>query len=174
MTEVMPQTWQSVLDRLPELLRELKGSALLSIDKQGQFRDSHCGSPAIPKRGLYVFYEKDKEKPLYVGRSNRLASRIQEHGRPSSLHNSATLAFLMAARNDKREDTTQNRQTRDQLQEDPQFKSRFVRAKDQVRKLKFRVVRVDDAIEQSVFEIYAALNLGTTIEQKGYNDFNNH
>ena len=37
-----------------------------------------------------------------------------------------------------------------------------------------RVVEVTDAIEQAVFEIYAALALRTTRDQGGYNDFETH
>ena len=37
-----------------------------------------------------------------------------------------------------------------------------------------RVVEVNDPIEQVVFEVYAALELGTTREQGGFNDFENH
>ena len=48
----------------------------------------------IPDKGIYVFYESGK--PLYVGRSDRMRGSILEHGRPSSLHNSATFAFLLA------------------------------------------------------------------------------
>ena len=40
--------------------------------------------------------------------------------------------------------------------------------------MQVKVVEVDDAIEQSVFEVYAALHLKTTRGHCGYNDFENH
>ena len=39
------------------------------------------------------------------------------------------------------------------------------------RRMQVKVVEVDDAIEQSVFEVYAALHLKTTRDHCGYNDF---
>ena len=40
--------------------------------------------------------------------------------------------------------------------------------------MKIRVAAVTDAIEQTLFEVYAALELGTTRQQNGCNDFENH
>ena len=40
--------------------------------------------------------------------------------------------------------------------------------------MEFRVVEIADPIEQTMFEIYAALRLKTTLEHCGYNDFQNH
>ena len=85
MSEKEPQTWRAVARRLPILLNQLTGSNPIVRDRQG-------GLPVIPQKGIYIFYESGK--PLYVGRSDRMRERILEHGRPSSLHNSATFAFL--------------------------------------------------------------------------------
>ena len=49
----------------------------------------------MPTSGIYLFSERSHD--LYVGRSNRLKTRIQEHSRPSSGHNSAPFAFLLIA-----------------------------------------------------------------------------
>jgi excinuclease UvrABC nuclease subunit len=50
--------------------------------------------PTIPSKGVYVFYEDNK--PIYVGRSNRMRKRIKEHFAISSTHHSATFAFKLA------------------------------------------------------------------------------
>ncbi len=50
----------------------------------------------IPKRGIYLFSEGDQH--LYVGRTNRIRSRLAGHCRPSSTHFSATFAFRVASR----------------------------------------------------------------------------
>ena len=48
----------------------------------------------MPKRGIYLF--SDGPKHLYVGRTNNLRARIQNHCRASGNHNKATFAFRMA------------------------------------------------------------------------------
>ena len=53
------------------------------------------------------------------------------------------------------------------------FKPFFNAAKKRVRQMAVGVVEVTDVIEQSVFEIYAAVNL-PTIRPHGYNDFETH
>ena len=51
---------------------------------------------ASPGNGVYVFYEKGE--PIYVGRSNRMPSRIREHGANSSDRHSATFALKLLLR----------------------------------------------------------------------------
>ena len=50
----------------------------------------------LPRRGIYLFSEA--EKHLYVGRTDTLRRRIQDHCRESSNHNKATFAFRIARR----------------------------------------------------------------------------
>ena len=126
----------------------------------------------IPEKGIYVFYESGE--PLYVGRSNRMRERILEHGRPSSVHNSATFAFLLAMETATCKGIDCTGITRDHLQNEDDFKPLYDQAKERVRNMQVRAVEVDDAIEQSVFEVYAALHLKTTRDHGGYNDFENH
>ena len=75
MSEREPRTWGAIADRLPVLLNKLTESDPIVRDRRGSL-------PIIPDKGIYVFYES--EKPLYVGRSDRMRSRILEHVRPSS------------------------------------------------------------------------------------------
>ena len=58
---------------------------------------------------------------------------------------------------------------RNVLQNEPAFKDIFQEAKERVGRMNVRVVEISDPIEQTVFELYAALKLGTP-----YNDFENH
>ena len=165
MSENEPRTWEDVVGRLPVLLNQLTDSNPIVRDSRGRL-------PMIPKKGVYVFYESDK--PLYVGRSDRMRERILEHGRPSSLHNSATFAFLLAMEMATCTGIDCTGITRDDLQIADDFKPLYDQAKDRVRNMQVKVVEVDDAIEQSVFEVYAALRLKTTRDHSGYNDFENH
>src|SRR5262249_6544939 len=49
---------------------------------------------SMPARGIYLFSEGDQH--LYVGRTNTLRKRLQNHCRPGSTHFQATFAFRLA------------------------------------------------------------------------------
>lgn len=51
-----------------------------------------CDLPKhMPSKGIYLFSEGRKN--LYVGRTNRMRQRLQEHCRERSPHNSAPFCF---------------------------------------------------------------------------------
>jgi predicted GIY-YIG superfamily endonuclease len=145
------------IQMMPRLLNELKGKPLLN---RNELHD-------ILRSGVYVFYRENK--PLYVGRSNRLKERIQEHGRPSSDHYSATLAFTIAKERMNFNKNELRVATRNQLEKAPGFAKVFFLAKKQVAEMQVKVIEIEDQIAQTLFEIYAALTLNTK-----YNDFSTH
>ena len=149
--------FDTVIEVMPKLLRDLQSSRARSRD---DLRD-------LPQRGIYVFYENDV--PIYVGRSRRLKERLMSHGRKSSGHNTATFAFILAAEEARKRKFQFRQMTRAELEDDPEFGEIFRQAKDRVRRMKIRVVEVTDPIEQTVFEVYAALALETP-----YNNFETH
>ena len=75
----------------------------------------------IPKRGIYLFSEGGQH--LYVGRTNGIRRRLQNHCRLSGTHYTATFAFRIA-----RQTTGQMKASyakagsRDQLSKDPVFR----------------------------------------------------
>ena len=103
-----------------------------------------------------------------------MRDRLNEHGRPSSTHNSATFAFLLAEEKAAKHGIARGPRSRNDFQDDEEFKPFFDEAKTRVKAMRFRVVGITDAMEQCVFEVYAAVQLGTTRDQGGYNDFENH
>lgn|SRR6185369_9775475 len=121
-----------------------------------------------PRSGVYLFSEGARH--LYVGRTDRLRRRLQEHCQPSSRHNSAPFAFRLA-----REITKQlvasyvTEGSRQSLAADPSFRAAFVQAKEQIRQMDVRWVEEPDALKQALLEIYSAVVL-----QAPYNDFRNH
>ena len=145
-----------VLDPALEQLVNMEPATVTSLPTQ------------IPKAGVYLFSEGAKH--LYVGRTKSLRSRLQSHCRPSSGHNSATLAFRMA-----RETTGQTEPTyrpegsRADLQKDPAFADAFAKAKQRVRNMEVRFVAEAGPMRQALLEIYVALALDTP-----YNDFDTH
>ena len=122
----------------------------------------------VPVRGVYLF--SDGRSHLYVGRTNGLRQRLQNHCRPSGTHFKATFAFRMA-----RKDTGHVKATyigvgsREALTRDPDFARAFEAAKRRVAGLDIRYIEETDPTRQALLEIYAATVLGTP-----YNDFENH
>jgi len=122
----------------------------------------------FPDKGIYVFFENGKA--LYVGRSDRMKERVKQHGRPSSGHNSATFAFILAKEEaGKSPKKIYLEQDRDVLERDPAFKPIYDEMKERVSKMQIRVVEVKDPVDQTFFEVYAALELDTP-----YNVWENH
>ena len=148
--------FRGLVERMPELLKDLKEQKARTMDDLN----------GIPTRGVYVFYERNK--PLYVGRSNRLKSRIREHCGESSTHTSATFAFNLAKEEMGIDQRT--RVTRKELEKAPGFDRAFYEARMRVKDMKVRAVQIDGQAAQALFEIYAVLAL----ETRRYNDLGTH
>jgi predicted GIY-YIG superfamily endonuclease len=121
-------------------------------------------------RGIYVFYENGTA--IYVGRSRNITQRIREHQQQSS--DSEVFAFLIAKRDAEKAGMTLQykngkNMTRNELQKYPPFKQIFSDAKKRVAMMKVQVIGIDDPVEQTLFEVYAALELKTK-----YNTWDTH
>lgn len=122
----------------------------------------------MPAAGVYLLSERSV--PLYVGRSNRMRARLQEHCRPSSGHNAAPFAFRLAREASGRIKASYAREgSRLQLERDPDFKRAFDLAKQRIRQMEIRFVEETNSLSQGLLEIYAALACGAR-----YNDFDTH
>jgi len=153
----MSKEWNGLVKRMPALLKELTSQPLRPWNDRG----------ILPRKGVYVFYEG--EKPMYVGRTNSMSRRLQRHGNPSSGHNSATFAFIIA----KREAVKRGmnvRMSRSQLEVARAFTKLYLKAKTRVAKMPVRVIEINDPIVQTLFEVYVAMCLDT----KEYNNFDTH
>lgn len=153
----MNMEFESLIKKLPLLMEQLEKSPLRSRTELGK----------LPQRGIYVFCEN--ELPIYVGRTNRLKNRILEHGRNGSGHNKAPFAFNLAKKVAKENGIDINAQ-RNNLERDPAFQSLFQEAKIRVANMPIKFVEESDPILQTIFEVYASLELGTS----EYNSFDNH
>jgi len=80
----------------------------------------------------------------------------------------ATFAFRLAMEDAKRAGLNIKRR-RAELEVDPEFRSFFSDAKHRVSNMTVQYVEVDDPIEQSLLEVYAAESLATP-----YNSFETH
>lgn len=117
-------------------------------------------------RGIYLF-ESDGIAH-YVGRTNRIKRRIYYHTRPGAPHMQATFAFLLARREAEARGLSLSL-TRDALQAHDEFSTLFREAKERVAAMRVRYVEIEDSNTQAVFEVYAAVVLGTP-----HNTFENH
>ena len=153
----MKVEFNEIISKFPGWLDALKNSPSFSRD---QIKN-------VPNQGIYVFYD-EKDRPLYVGRSDRIRTRLLEHSRPSSGHTSATFAFILAKEKLKNPKTRLNK-SRNDLQFESEFSQKYDEAKDDVSKMRVRVKEIINPVEQALFEIYAALELDTP-----YNVWENH
>lgn len=153
----MSAKFERIISLFPEYQKKLVNSRPLK-------RDDLQG---IPECGIYVFY-KD-ENPLFVGRSDKMKKRIITQGRKSSTHNSAPFAFLLAINKATKKGLDIGNKTRNELVKDLMFNELFTQSKDEVSKMSVRCVAVTDPIEQTIFQVYASMELGTE-----YNKFKTH
>jgi len=82
----------------------------------------------LPDAGIYLFTEGSRH--LYVGRTNRLRKRLQQHCRPGSPHSSSPFAFRLAreARNVPKA-SYKTEGSRKHLMEDLEFSTAFSASK---------------------------------------------
>jgi len=127
--------------------------------------------PPPREHGVYLFTEGSRH--LYVGRCglteraekkgrghSNFRTRLAGHTRPSSGHNQATFAWRLTV------EAVEGRfaglpTSRAELERDDRFKREFIRQKQRVTAMDFRVVTITDNFESYVFEPYAALMLKT-------------
>lgn len=155
--------WEKVTKKL---LRYLE--ALLVSDAFGRGTGRE---PPPREHGVYLFTETGRD--LYVGRCglteravrkgvghSNFRTRLAGHTRPSSAHNQATFAWRLAveAVEGRWEDLPT---TRVELARDSRFLQEFIRQKERVNAMEFRVVAIADDFESYVFEPYAAMMLDT-------------
>ena len=159
--ESTPTSFEEVVAQLKPLLEELRSGP------------AYYGRTLreLPTKGVYVFYEDGK--PVYVGRvgsnsQQTVRQRIRQHTIPSSGHNQATFAFRLLQEELGLPVGHESDMTRPEFAE--KYKAEFSEQKQRVSNMEVRVVEVTDSLVQAVFEIYAALTLGTT----QYNRFDTH
>ena len=122
----------------------------------------------MPASGIYLFSED--EEHLYVGRTNTIKKRLQNHCRPSSGHNKATFAFRLARQiTGMTQVSYASEGSRSELEDDPVFGPVFIEQKQRIRNMGVRFVTEPEPMRQALLEMYVAVCLGTP-----HNDFGNH
>jgi hypothetical protein len=121
------------------------------------------------KRGIYLFTERDRH--LYVGRSNRLFHRYKNHWMASKTEREAAFAFKLAreATGFLKATYKKGEGSRKHLALDAAFNNAFIEAKHRIQAMEYRWVEETEPTCQCLLEIYVAVCLATP-----YNDFDNH
>lgn len=155
--------WKVVVAKLPGYLDRLRRSPVYG---RGEDRT------APPKmHGVYLFSEEGEDE--YVGRCglterarrvgkghSNFRTRLAGHSRPSSGHNQATFAWRLTWLKLGSEVVAMPK-LRAELEKHPPFREEFLRQKERVAAMDFRIVEIDDDYESYVFEAYAARELRT-------------
>jgi hypothetical protein len=128
--------------------------------------DPYTKGATLPKQGVYLFCENGL--PLYVGRSNNIPQRYQNHTGLGSGTNQAALAALIARRETRRP-VDYRKGAKQRMLADEKFMNAFRQAQHRVRVMKFQAVEEFDQTRQTLLEVYCAITLKTP-----YNDFGTH
>ena len=127
-------------------------------------RAEHRHIPKVP--GVYLFSDKE---PVYVGQTRNLKARLRNHTGARATETQASFAFLIGKINAEAAGVDLKR-TRKVLESDPDFSDHFRKAKERVANMNVRWIELDDPIERTLFEMYAALALDTV----AFNSFETH
>lgn len=120
-----------------------------------------AGSAFPSHPAIYVFYFDGH--PVHVGRSRNLKQRLRGHAANS--HYSASFAFKRARAKTGLKATYRKGEGRAALLENAVFASAFAEALAEVKSMTLRHLVVEDPIDQYLLELYAALELGTSLSE---------
>ena len=152
--------FDQVVAQMPDLLQELQATPKDRVN---------CHHPAIPNApGIYLFSED--ARPVYVGQSRKLRSRIRQHVGANSDHYSASFAFLIARRDAAAAGVDVDR-WRNTLVADPAFAEHFAAARAQVAAMDVQYISVPDPIARTMFEM---LHPRSALDTTEFNSFETH
>ena len=129
-----------------------------------------CAAPLLPMRGgpshsakpgIYVLFEENI--PVHVGRTRNLRKRLQGHCSESHWH--ASFAFKRARADTGMLADYKAGNSRPKLANDPTFRPAFILQVAKIRTMQYRFLEVADPIEQYLLELYAAMELGTSMDE---------
>jgi hypothetical protein len=150
--------FDSAVAQLPALLDALRAAPKHRV----------VDHPSVPNTpGIYLF--SDGDRPIYVGQSRKLRSRLGQHTGAKRGHNQASLAFNLAKRDAASAGVNVHR-TRELLGADSAFTPHFDAARAAVAAMDVQFIELAEPVERTLFEVYAALALDTA----EFNSFETH
>lgn len=112
-------------------------------------------------KAVYALFDGDKA--CHVGRTRNLERRMRGH--LANSHYSASFAFAQTRIALGVTATYRAGEGRATLLERTDFRDEFNRQRDRIRGMQLRFVQITDPIEQRLFELYAAMELGTPLTE---------
>jgi len=143
--------WRTFVNRIPALF-----DALLAQPEVTVAGNTFPKAPAI-----YVFYNLGQA--VHVGRTRNLRQRLRGH--VTSSHYSASFAFKRARAETGKKASYKKGEGRETLLADPIFGAAFARALAEVKGMTVRYLSVENPIDQYLLELYAALELETSLSE---------
>lgn len=145
--------FDEAVTRMPQLFEQLMHCEPFEMKARGEWKGLHA---------IYIFYDGDGN-PCHTGRTRNLQGRVRAHTADS--HNSASFAFKRARQSLALKATYRPEGSRANLMRDTVFKTEFDRQREQIGQMRLRYVQIECPIEQHLFELYAALRLGTSLSE---------
>lgn len=145
------ETFRAQAEQTPSLFAELVSRPETPLSKH-----EYPKAPAI-----YVFYFNGEA--VHVGRTKNLRQRLRGH--VTNSHYSASFAFKRARKKTGLKASYKKGEGRQALLENPIFAAAFAEALSHVKGMTIRYLQVEDPIAQYLLELYAALELGTSLSE---------
>ena len=145
--------FHNAVGRMPQLMAQLQSCQLHDMRALSVWN----GLPAI-----YVFYDVTGQA-CHTGRTRNLQQRVRAH--TANSHYSASYAFKRTRQTLGLSATYTTKGSRTELMRDKAFKAEFDRQRAEIARMKLRFVEIACPIEQHLFELYAALALGTSLTE---------
>jgi hypothetical protein len=146
------KTFTEIYYKLPSLLQQLKGAESYPTKDltEGTIKKL-MGQESNPIEGVYLITDHNKKKDLYVGRSRNLAVRIGTDLRAVTKEQ-VTLSYKITTLKEQFPHINTIKEAREYMYDN----------------YSVQMIRVQDVHERTIFQIYAALELGTI---KEFNNF---
>lgn len=145
------ERFHGISEKLPKLLHQLRTA-----------REWRQGDPErVPRNpGIYLFTRNGRA--AYVGQTRNLRQRLAHHAGAKASHNQATYAFSLALEAARRNGLTLTG-SRAVIARDLAFAELFRQERERVASMPVRFVTIEDGDPElmTVFEVYAAVMLGT-------------
>ncbi len=128
-------TFEQIVKGMPLLIQELINQPMLKKD------EIRTGQGFVPQKGIYVLF--DNNKPIYVGRSNNIKRRLNEHSNEGSDRYSATFAFKLAIKEYEKKYMKSTKGIRRQdLEKDHEFVVEFRKARSSVAGMGIKAINM--------------------------------
>ncbi len=148
--EAIPNEFFTRTEKMPLLFSQLKDAPLYCMKPRNSWKKLHA---------IYTFYEG--EVCRHVGRTRNLQQRVRGH--LANSHYSASFAFGQTKKILGIKASYRKGEGRADLFKQANFSEEFKRQRDRLEGMKLQFLEVTDPIDQYLLELYAAMELETSL-----------